>query len=257
MLALPRLCTIRPPDSSAGAAMPAPAYEENREDEPRPGNADTTGMKRFLGAFAMVVLSAAAADAQTCMGGTELGHRSQNRLMAGGTMADGADGAGAGYGFGGNTFFGNVGMGFNRFDGVTRKQFAVTSLFGTQLRLPDRLPIAVCPLGQFDVAFGPNVDPVSLRTHTFSGGGRLGWVTGNPEKFNVVPTAGFSFVRTGTYASYSLLLVDQTVWDNYNVLHMGAGLRFNHSRMAVTPGLSFPMVDGADPTFNVTFTSSF
>jgi len=128
---------------------------------------------------------------------------------------------------------------------------------GTQLPLPSHLPIAVCPLGQFDVAFGPNVDPVSFRTHTFSGGGRIGWMTGNPERFNVVPTAGFSFVRTGMYTSYSLLLVDQTLWDDYSIVHVGAGLRFNHSRMAVTPGLSFPMVDGADPTFNVTFSSSF
>jgi hypothetical protein len=237
--------------------VPAPAYEEARQGELRPGHADKPDMKQILGALAILVLSAAAADAQTCMGGTELGHSSHNRLLAGGTMADGTDGAGAGYGFGSNTFFGNVGMGFNRFDGLSGKQFAVNTLFGTQLPLPDRLPIAVCPLGQFDVAFGPNVDPVSFRTHTFSGGGRIGWMTGNPERFNVVPTAGFSFVRTGMYTSYSLLLVNDTLWDNYSVVHVGAGLRFNHSRMAVTPGLSFPMVDGADPTFNVTFSSSF
>jgi hypothetical protein len=237
--------------------MRAPAYEEAREDGLRSGDADTRGMKQILGAFAILILSAAAADAQTCMGGTELGRSSHNRLLAGGTMADGTDGAGAGYGFGSNTFFGSVGMGFNRFEGLSGKQVAVNTLFGTQIPLPDRLPIAVCPLGQFDVAFGPNVDPVSFRTHTFSGGGRIGWMTGDPDNFNVVPTAGFSLVRTGTFASYSLLLIDQTMWDHYSVFHMGAGLRFNHSRMAVTPVLSFPMVNGADPTFNVTFSSSF
>jgi hypothetical protein len=192
------------------------------------------------------------------MGGTELGRGSHHRLSAGGTMADGTDGAGAAYGFGSNVFFGHVGMGVNRFDGVTGKQLAVSSLFGTQLQLPDRLPIAVCPVGQFDVGFGPNLDPVSFRTHTFSGGGRIGLMTGDPENFNVVPTAGFSIVRSGLYASYALLALDQTVWDSYSLFHVGAGLRFNHSRMAVTPVLSFPMaLDGGDPTFNVTFTSSF
>jgi hypothetical protein len=214
-------------------------------------------MKIIVSAVAILVLSAAAADAQTCMGGTELGRSSHHRLSAGGTMADGTDGAGAGYGFGSNTFFGTVGMGVNRYDGLTGKQFAVNSLFGTQIQLPERLPIAVCPVGQFDLGFGPNVAPISVRTHTFSGGGRIGWVTGNPEKFNVVPTAGFSIVRTGMYASYSLLALDETVWDSYRLVHVGAGLRFNHSRMAVTPGLTFPMVDGADPMFNVTFSSSF
>ena len=114
-------------------------------------------------------------------------------------MADGTDGAGAAYGFGSNVFFGNVGMGVNRFDGVTGKQLAASSLFGTQLRLPDHLPIAVCPVGQFEVGFGPNLDPVSYRTHTFSGGGRIGLMTGDPENFNVVPTAGFSIVRSGLY----------------------------------------------------------
>ena len=191
------------------------------------------------------------------MGGTELGASSHHRLLAGGTVADGTDGAGGGYGFGSNTFFGTVGMGVNRFDGSTGKQVAVNTLFGTQIPLPQHLPIAVCPVGQFDLGFGPNVDPISFRTHTFSGGGRIGWMTGNPENFNVVPTAGFSILRTGMYASYSLLQIDQTVWDSYSMFHMGAGLRFNRSRMAVTPGLSFPMLDGADPTFTVTFSSSF
>jgi hypothetical protein len=219
-------------------------------------------MKQILSAVAILVLSAAAADAQTCMGGTELGQKSHHRLEAGGTLADGTDGAGAGYGFGSNTFFGTVGMGVNRFDGLTGKQMSVNTLFGTQIPLPERLPIAVCPLGQFDVAFGPNVDipgleQISFRTHTFTGGGRIGWMTGDPENFNVVPTAGFSIVRTGMYASYSLLGLNESVWDSYKLFHMGAGLRFNHSRMAVTPGLTFPMVDGADPIFNVTFSSSF
>ena len=191
------------------------------------------------------------------MGGTELGGSSRHRLQAGGTLADGTDGAGAGYGFGSRKFFGNVGMGVNRYDGLTGKQFAVNTLFGSEIPLPERLPIAVCPVGQFDLGFGPNVDPVSVRTHTFSGGGRIGWVTGNPEKFNVVPTGGFSIIRTGVYASYSLFEVEETVWDSYSMFHLGAGLRFNHSRMAVTPGLSFPMLDGADPVFTVTFSSSF
>jgi hypothetical protein len=215
-------------------------------------------MKQILSVLAILALSSAAADAQTCMGGTELGRSSHHRLSAGGTMADGTDGAGAGYGFGSNTFFGTVGMGVNRFDGLTGKQVGVNTLFGTQIPLPERLPIAVCPVGQFDLAFGPNVDPISFRTHTFSGGGRIGLMTGDPENFNVVPTAGFSIVRSGLYASYSLLALDQTVWDSYSLFHVGAGLRFNHSRMAVTPVLSFPMaLDGADPTFNVTFSSSF
>lgn len=191
------------------------------------------------------------------MGGTDLGRSSRHRFIAGGTVADGTDGLGAGYGFGSRTFFGTVGTGVNRFDGVTGKQLGVNTLFGTEIPLPQHLPIAVCPVGQFDLAFGPNVDPVSFRTHTFSGGGRIGWMTGNPENFNVVPTAGFSILRTGTYASYSLLSIDETTWDHYNVFHMGAGLRFKGSRMAVTPGLSFPLVNGADPMFTVSFSSSF
>src|SRR4051812_48018425 len=81
VIAFPRLCTTRPPDSSAGVAMRAPAYEEAREDGLRPGDADTRGMKQILGAFAILILSAAAADAQTCMGGTELGRSAHNRLL--------------------------------------------------------------------------------------------------------------------------------------------------------------------------------
>lgn len=173
-------------------------------------------------------------------------------------MADGTDGAGAGYGFGSNRFFGTAGAGFNVFDGTDGKQFAINTLFGTQFSVGARQNIAVCPIGQYDLGFGPNADPVTFQMHTLSGGGRVGIVTSNSERFNVVPTAGVSLVRSGLHASYGFLGLNQTVWDTYGVANAGVGLRFNNNRMSVVPAVSFPLgLDGADPWFGVTFTSAF
>jgi hypothetical protein len=214
-------------------------------------------MKQILSVLAILALSSAAADAQTCMGGTELG-RGAHRLSVGGTMADATTGAGAGYGFGSDRFFGTAGLGFNRFTGADQTQFAVGTLFGAQFRPSSSAALAVCPIGQYDMGFGPNVDPISLRTHALAGGGRIGFATGDPERFNMVPTAGVSIVRSGINASSALMGIDQTMWDTYGLANMGVGFRFNHSRMAVVPSVSFPIgLDGADPSFGVTFSSNF
>ena len=214
-------------------------------------------MKKILSVVAILLLSAAAADAQTCMGGTELGSGS-HRLSVGGTLANGTNGAGAGYGFGSDRFFGTAGVGFNHYDGADQTQFAIATLFGTQFRAGATSAFAICPVGQYDLGFGPNVDPVSMRTHTLAGGGRVGFATGDPERFNLVPTAGLSIVRSGVSFSGDLILPDQTFWDSYGLAHVGVGLRFNRSRMAVVPGVNFPIgLDGADPSFGVTFSSSF
>ena len=49
-------------------------------------------------------------------------------------MADVTNGAGAGYGFGSDRFFGTAGLGFNRFTGADQTQFAMATLFGAQFR---------------------------------------------------------------------------------------------------------------------------
>jgi hypothetical protein len=217
-------------------------------------------MKQIIGVLAVLVLTAAAADAQTCFGSTELGRGGAHRLSAGGTMANGTDGAGAAYGFGRDRFFGSAGLGFNRFDGTDAKQTMVNTLFGTQFMAGDRVRLAICPVGQADWGFGPSVDPVSVHTVSLAGGGRVGFVTGNPAQFNVVPTAGISLVRSAWSTSTDLLgvSVSQTAWDTYGVANVGVGLRFNQSRMAVVPSVSFPMgLNGGDPSFVVTFSSNF
>ena len=98
--------------------------------------ADSRGMKQILSVLGMVVLSAAAADAQTCAGSTELA-LSAHRLSVGGTMADATDGADVAYGFGSNRFFGSVGMGVNRLDGgiggVNANQTTFGATFGRQV----------------------------------------------------------------------------------------------------------------------------
>ena len=215
-------------------------------------------MKQILSVIAILVLSAAAADAQTCMGGTELS-RGSHRLNVGGTLADGTNGAGAGYGFGSDRFFGNAGIGFNHFDGADQTQFAIATLFGTQIRPAANAALAVCPIGQYDLGFGPNVDPISTRQHTLAFGARVGFATGDADRFNLVPTAGLSVVRAGMSISNDLLPdLNLTAWDTYGLFHMGVGLRFNNSRMSVVPGVNIPVgLDGADPSFGVTFTSSF
>jgi hypothetical protein len=237
--------------------MPASAYEKDHEGARLLERSDRRNMKQILSVIAILTLSSAAANAQTCMGGTELG-RGAHRLSVGGTMADGTNGAGAGYGFGSDHFFGTAGLGFNRFTGADQTQVAVSTLFGAQLRAGTGAAIAVCPVGQYDMGFGPNVDPVSLRTHAIAGGARIGFATGDPEQFNVVPTAGLSLVRSGLRASNDLLGINQTMWDTYGLANMGVGFRFNHSRMAVVPSVSFPIgLDGVDPSFGVTFNSNF
>jgi hypothetical protein len=220
-------------------------------------------MKQILSVIAILVLSAAAADAQTCMGGTELS-RGSHRLNVGGTLADGTNGAGAGYGFGSDRFFGSAGIGFNRYDvpelfGGDQTQFAINTLFGTQIRPAANAALAICPIGQYDMGFGPNIDPVSTRTHNLAFGGRVGFATGDADRFNWVPTVGLSIVRAGVSVSNDLVPdLDQTVWDSYGLAHLGVGLRFNRSRMSLVPGVNIPMgLDGADPSFGVTFSSSF
>jgi hypothetical protein len=193
------------------------------------------------------------------MGGTELGRRA-HRLSVGGTMADGTNGAGAGYGFGSNRFFGNAGLGVNTFDGVDGNQLAISSLFGTQFGSGNRGAVAVCPVAQLDWGVGPNVDPLSVHMFSVAPGARVGIATGDPERFNLVPTAGISLVRSSVSASGELFGISysQTVWDTYGLANVGVGLRFNNSRMSVVPAVSFPMgLEGADPSFGVTFNTNF
>jgi hypothetical protein len=222
-------------------------------------------MKQILSVLGMVVLSAAAADAQTCSGSTELAV-SAHRLSVGGTLADATNGADVAYGFGSNRFFGSVGMGLNRLDGgisgPSANQTALSATFGRQLNAQRSL--AVCPMGRFGWNVGPSVEvpglvDVSMSEYNFSGGAQVGIPTGDPASFNVVPTAGLAIVRNGLKMSDNLFGESVTGWDTYGLFNVGVGLRFNGSRMAVVPSVYFPFRRDfdTDPSFGVAFTTSF
>ena len=178
-------------------------------------------------------------------------------------MADGTNGAGASYGFGSDRFFGSAGLGFNRFDGgfdgASATQTTFGALFGSQFGGGERSRLAVCPVGQLDWGLGPNVDPVSMHMFSVSAGGRVGIATGDPSAFNVVPTAGLSFVRSSITMSEDLFGLSQTAWESYGVANVGVGLRFNRSRMAVVPSVSFPFnrIGDNNASFGVMFSSNF
>jgi hypothetical protein len=203
-------------------------------------------MKQILSALAILILSAAAADAQTCAGGTELG-RGAHRLSVGGTMTDsgnigvGQAGAGAAYGFGSNRFFGSVGLGYSSLDGNAGNQTTVNTLFGTQFGGGEGSAFAHCPVGQFDWGIGPNVDDV-LSMHTFdvAAGWQVGIPTGDPAQVNLVPTGGFALVRSGIRVASDLVGLSATAWDTYGVANVGLGIRFHNSRMAIVPTVKFP-----------------
>ena len=136
VLAFLQLCIARLRDSNAGVAVPTPAYEEAREGELWPGEADTPGMRRILSAVAILVLSAAAADAQTCIGGTEL--RSQ---LAAPPLRWRHDGRRyrrrwRWLRLRQQYVLRHRGYGSQPLRRSTGKQFAVNSLFGTQIQLP-------------------------------------------------------------------------------------------------------------------------
>ena len=223
------------------------------------------GMKQILSVLGMVVLTAAAADAQTCSGNTELRGRA-HRLSVGGTMADDSNGADVAYGFGSNRFFGSVGTGINRLNsgvsGLSANQTTFAAAFGRQYGVSRAL--AVCPIGRVGWNVGPNVEvpgllDVSTSEYAFSGGAQVGIPTGDAESFNVVPTAGLAIVRNGVRVADNILGESVTGWDTYGLANVGVGLRFNRSRMAVVPSISFPFARGfeTDPSFGVTFTTSF
>ena len=153
-------------------------------------------------------------------------------------MADGTDGAGAGYGFGSDRSSAPQGSDSTASTGADQTQFADGHAVWRAVPRWHRRSSRGMPGGTVRHGVWPSVEPVSLRTHAIAGGGRVGLATGDPERFNVVPTAGFSIVRTGFNASSDSRL-DQTAWDSYRLVNMGVGLRFNHSRMAVIPRSPF------------------
>ncbi len=216
----------------------------------------------------MLLLSAAAADAQTCMGSTQLGAGgSAHRLSVGGTLADGTNGADAAYGFGSNRLFGSVGVGFNHLNtsgvsGVGANQTTFAAAVGRHFG--DERTLAMCPIGRVGWNVGPSVQvpgtlDMSMSEYTFAGGGQVGIPTGDSESFNVVPTAGLSLVRHGLRVANNLFDQSATGWETYGLANVGVGLRFNRSRMAVVPSVYFPFGRDIenDPSFGVTFTTSF
>ena len=213
----------------------------------------------------MVILFAAAADAQTCAGSAELGGAA-HRLSVGGTMADATNGGDVAYGFGSNSFFGSVGMGFNRLssglNGLSANQTTFAAAFGRQFSAARAL--AVCPMGRVGWHVGPGMEvpgllDVSMSEYNFRGGAQVGIPTGDAESFNVVPTAGLAIVRNGARMTDHLFDETVTGWETYGLANVGVGLRFNRSRMAVVPSVYFPFGRDFDndPSFGVTFTTSF
>jgi hypothetical protein len=204
-------------------------------------------------AAAIVTMSAARADAQTCLGTAPITNNMPLQVGALLAFSSGSTGIGAAATYGTDDFFGSVGIGRVSFDDLdaSAPNFGIT--VGAQIPRDSERKLIVCPALNFVFVNGPkDVGGFDFSTRSFGGGATVGFVVSETDTLSLVPTAGLSINRVRVKGEF--LGISDSVSDTIGQLGLGVGIIWNKV-FSFVPAVIVPFgAEGADTAFQITVT---
>ncbi len=205
-------------------------------------------------AFLLILGTANDAEAQLCIGAPSF-QEHKYQLGAGATFTEGAGGVGGTFAAGGESLFGGGGLALFHFTDVATNSVNLSAFIGADLATSTARRVFVCPLVQFALGSGPDVDPLDVSTIAVRGGANVGLVVSDNDAMMVVPTLGVGATYQRLTAKFGG--VDQSESNTSGVASVGVGFIFNR-RVGITPELSIPFAArGSNVIFSVTLTFNF
>ncbi len=209
-------------------------------------------------ACAAMMLSAATASAQHCVGLASLGTYSMNATV-GGVFADGAKGGTARYGGGTTKAFAGVGASIVKVNGVSGTTKGVTVDGGLSYPVGEKKQVSLCPVAEISYARTPTYDDGEGKYYGSATAGGLGVAVGslltNSSSVGLLPFAILQAVYTRNSITANSISVSSN--DTYGVLSGGLGFVFSPT-LLVRPTVSIPIgLDGGKAQYGASLSLAF
>jgi len=216
---------------------------------------------QYLGiaALGLVAGIANATSAQVCQGTAPFSAGS-DRVGAGMQFTDGAKSYGGGLAFGSsNSLWAGATGSRTQFDGVDAGATSMSVEGGYSIAMNTERTVQLCPLVGFAYQSGPDFDTgfgtVNSSARAFAFGGTIGTTVPMSPTFDFVPFGGATYELDHVTGSFNGL--SSSGDQNYTNITLGAGFVFNKT-LTIQPSVSIPAgLDGAKPTYGISFAFNF
>lgn len=213
---------------------------------------------RVFATCAVMILSAATASGQNCIGLASLGTYSMNATVSG-TFSDGSKGVTARYGGGTTKAFGGVSGSIVKVDGVSGTTKGASVDGGLIYPVGEKKRVSLCPVAQIGYDRTPTFDDGEGKYYASatlgSAGVAVGGLLANSSSVGLMPFA----ILQAVYAHNSITAnsISRSSNDTYGVLSGGLSFVFSPT-LLVRPTVSIPIgLDGAKAQFGAGVSFAF
>jgi hypothetical protein len=216
---------------------------------------------QYLGiaSLALVAGIANTTTAQVCQGTAPFSAGS-DRVGVGMQFTDGAKAYGGSLAFGsGNSLFAGATVALTQFDDIDANATSMSVEGGYSIAMNTQRTVQLCPLVGFAYQSGPNFDTgfgtVNSSVRAFAFGASIGTTVPMSPMLDFVPFGGATYELDHATGSFNGL--SSAGDQNYTNIMLGAGFVFNKT-LTIQPSVSIPAgLDGAKPTYGISFAFNF
>ncbi|MGH9346134.1 MAG: hypothetical protein ACRD26_02600 [Vicinamibacterales bacterium] len=206
----------------------------------------------ILGAF--LLLAAAEASAQTCLGLPSFSE-GLYQASAGVAFTDGAQRVGGGLAIGSEDLFAGGRLTFTNVSDIDATATSFAANGGASFLINERERIEACPVASVIITGGPDVGDIDVHGVGLRAGGRLGVVAYESGDLEVVPTFGLDLAYDRVTAE--LAGVETSTGETYVIARAGVGFILNR-RLGLVSSLGVPLgLTGGDPEFSIVVAYTF
>jgi hypothetical protein len=197
-----------------------------------------------------VALTVREGSAQTCFGTAPVDASLPFHLGGGVAFSENRTGYAGAVTGGGDSFFGQVGLGGIFHDDLDASATSLSFAGGAQVAADSDRRVVICPNAGVTKTFGPNDiggSGLNLSTLGIDGGVAVGWIAAVSGRVALVPTVGMSVVRLRTTSTFRGESDSES--DTLGRLSLGAGIVLSE-RFSIGPGVVIPFgLEDAETVF--------
>ena len=202
-------------------------------------------MRRTACVVGFIMLAAAGAEAQTCVGAPSLREKPMQAGFAATFLGDAHD-VGGTFVFGKPSFFGGGGVTATHIS-VLGTAPTMSAIVGTEIESSDH-PVFTCPFFQAAYRTGPDIEPLDVSAFGFRTGVSVGAIVTERPTLSVIPTVTLSVLYDRGTVKFQSFENTESVWSG--AATFGVGILFNRNVSAI-PALEVPFNNGyADAGFS-------